>query len=171
MSATQTGSAAPNESATRISYVRPAIVLTIVLTLVTGVIYPAVTTGISGALFNHQAAGSLITDGDKVIGSSLIGQNFTHNNYFWGRLSATSNSPYNPMATGGSNLAASNPALDKIVADRVAALRAADPQSYKPMSAASLLRRNLWIYGVGGLLVPFVGIKLIDMILTVLHLS
>lgn len=129
MSATQTGSAAPNESATRISYVRPAIVLTIVLTLVTGVIYPAVTTGISAALFSHQAAGSLITDGDKVIGSSLIGQNFTHNNYFWGRLSATSDSPYNPLSSGGSNLAASNPALDKIVADRVAALRAADPQS------------------------------------------
>lgn len=111
------------------SYLRPAIVMTVLLTLVTGVIYPLVTTGISTAVFRQQAQGSLIIAGDKAIGSELIGQNFTHSNYFWGRPSATSDSPYNPMASGGSNLAVSNPALDKAVADRVAALRLANPQS------------------------------------------
>ncbi|GAB2935998.1 potassium-transporting ATPase subunit KdpC [Hafnia psychrotolerans] len=114
---------------TRHSYLRPAIVMMILLTLATGVIYPLITTGISTALFHKQAQGSLIMDGDKLIGSELIGQNFTHNNYFWGRPSATSDTPYNAMASGGSNLAVSNPALDKAVADRVAALRRANPQS------------------------------------------
>lgn len=114
---------------TRHIYLRPAIVMMILLTLATGVIYPLITTGISTALFHKQAQGSLIMDGDKLIGSELIGQNFTHNNYFWGRPSATSDTPYNAMASGGSNLAVSNPALDKAVADRVAALRRANPQS------------------------------------------
>jgi len=114
---------------TRQSYIRPAIVMTVLLTLATGVVYPLITTGISTALFRQQAQGSLIQDGGKLIGSELIGQNFTRSNYFWGRPSATSDSPYNPMASGGSNLAVSNPALDKAVADRVAALRLANPQS------------------------------------------
>ncbi|WP_194150474.1 potassium-transporting ATPase subunit KdpC [Ewingella americana] len=114
---------------TRHSYIRPAIVMTVLLTLATGVVYPLITTGISTALFHQQAEGSLILEGDKLIGSELIGQNFTHNNYFWGRPSATSDTPYNAMASGGSNLAVSNPALDKAVADRVAALRLANPQS------------------------------------------
>jgi K+-transporting ATPase ATPase C chain len=114
---------------TRHSYLRPAIVMMILLTLATGVIYPLITTGISTALFHKQAQGSLIMEGDKLIGSELIGQNFTHNNYFWGRPSATSDTPYNAMASGGSNLAVSNPALDKAVADRVTALRRANPQS------------------------------------------
>lgn len=114
---------------TRQSYIRPAIVMTVLLTLATGVVYPLITTGISTTLFRQQAQGSLIQDGGKLIGSELIGQNFTRSNYFWGRPSATSDSPYNPMASGGSNLAVSNPALDKAVADRVAALRLANPQS------------------------------------------
>lgn len=113
----------------RMSYLRPAIVMTVLLTLATGVIYPFVTTGISSAVFSYRAQGSLIHDNGVLIGSELIGQNFTHTNYFWGRPSATSDSPYNPMASGGSNLAVSNPALDKAVADRVAALRLANPQS------------------------------------------
>lgn len=117
-------------SVTRTAYVRPALVMTVILTLVTGVAYPLLTTGVSELVFNSQAMGSLIKDGgNKVIGSSLIGQNFTRNNYFWGRPSATSDSPYNPMASGGSNLAASNPALDQAVKDRVAMLRKANPQS------------------------------------------
>ncbi|MGC6386127.1 potassium-transporting ATPase subunit KdpC [Ewingella sp. S1.OA.A_B6] len=114
---------------TRHSYIRPAIVMTMLLTLATGVIYPLLTTGISTALFHQQAQGSLILEGDKLIGSELIGQNFTHSNYFWGRPSATSDTPYNAMASGGSNLAVSNPVLDKAVADRVTALRLANPQS------------------------------------------
>jgi len=111
------------------SYLRPAIVMTVLLTLATGVVYPYVTTGISSAVFSYRADGSLIRDNGVIVGSELIGQNFTHNNYFWGRPSATSDSPYNPMASGGSNMAASNPALDKAVAGYVAALRQANPQS------------------------------------------
>ncbi len=117
-------------SVTRIAYVRPALVMTVLLTLATGVAYPLLTTGVSELVFSSQARGSLINDSsDKVIGSELIGQNFTRNEYFWGRPSVTSDSPYNPMASAGSSLAASNPALDQAVKDRIAALRKANPQS------------------------------------------
>lgn len=117
-------------SVTRIAYVRPALVMTVLLTLATGVAYPLLTTGVSELVFSSQARGSLINgSNDKVIGSELIGQNFTRNEYFWGRPSVTSDSPYNPMASAGSNLAASNPALDQAVKDRIAALRKANPQS------------------------------------------
>lgn len=129
MSVLRAQTAHPAPRPVRMSYLRPAIVMTVVLTLVTGVIYPFVTTGIASAVFSYRAEGSLIRDNGVIVGSELIGQNFTHDNYFWGRPSATSDTPYNPMASGGSNLAASNPALDKAVADRVAALRKANPQS------------------------------------------
>jgi potassium-transporting ATPase KdpC subunit len=129
MSVLRTQSANHAPAPQRMSYLRPAIVMTVMLTLVTGVVYPFVTTGISTAVFNYRAEGSLIHDNGVIVGSELIGQNFTRDNYFWGRPSATSDTPYNPMASGGSNLAASNPALDKAVADRVAALRKANPQS------------------------------------------
>lgn len=76
-----------------------------------------------------QANGSLIREGDTVRGSALIGQNFTGNGYFHGRPSATAEMPYNPQASGGSNLAVSNPELDKLIAARVAALRAANPDA------------------------------------------
>ena len=121
-------------SVTRIAYVRPALVMTVLLTLATGVAYPLLTTGVSELVFSSQAMGSLIKDGsNKVIGSELIGQNFTRNEYFWGRPSVTSDTPYNPMASGGSNLAASNPALDQAVKDRVIALRKANAQSTAPV--------------------------------------
>jgi len=107
------------------SQLRPAMLVLLLLTLVTGVGYPLLTTGLAQWLFPAQANGSLI----EAHGSALIGQNFTQPGYFWGRPSATSDAPYNPLASGGSNLAASNPALDKAVADRVAALRAANPLS------------------------------------------
>jgi len=97
----------------------------LLLTLITGVGYPLLTTGLAQWLFPAQANGSLI----EAQGSELIGQNFTRPGYFWGRPSATGDAPYNPLASSGSNLAASNPALDKAVADRVAALRAANPLS------------------------------------------
>lgn len=117
-------------SVTRTAYVRPALVMTVLLTLATGVAYPLLTTGVSELVFRPQAMGSLIHDGsNKLLGSALIGQNFTRNDYFWGRPSVTSDSPYNAMSSGGSNLAASNPALDQAVKDRVAALRKANPQS------------------------------------------
>ncbi|WP_278495452.1 potassium-transporting ATPase subunit KdpC [Pantoea vagans] len=111
------------------SQLRPAILLLLLLTLVTGVVYPFLTTGLAQWLFPAQANGSLLEEDGVAHGSALIGQNFTQPDYFWGRPSATSDKAYNPLASGGSNLAASNPALDKAVADRVAALRAANPQA------------------------------------------
>ncbi|EML1451512.1 potassium-transporting ATPase subunit KdpC [Enterobacter kobei] len=108
---------------------RPAILLFILLSLITGGLYPLVTTALGQWWFKDQANGSLIMQNGENRGSRLIGQSFTDARYFQGRPSATAESPYNPMASGGSNLAGSNPALDKAVAERVAALRAANPQA------------------------------------------
>lgn len=108
---------------------RPAILLFILMSLITGGLYPLVTTALGQWWFQDQANGSLIIQNGESRGSRLIGQNFTDARYFQGRPSATAESPYNPMASGGSNLAGSNPALDKAVAERVAALRAANPQA------------------------------------------
>ena len=108
---------------------RPAILLFILLSLISGGLYPLVTTALGQWWFKDQANGSLILQNGENRGSRLIGQNFTDARYFQGRPSATAESPYNPMASGGSNLAGSNPELDKAVAERVAALRAANPQA------------------------------------------
>jgi len=108
---------------------RPALLVLILLTLITGGAYPLVTTLFGQWLFQTQANGSLIVDNGQVRGSVLIGQNFTEAKYFHGRPSATADSPYNPMASGGSNLAASNPELDKLIQERVKILRAANPQA------------------------------------------
>ena len=108
---------------------RPAILLFILLALITGGLYPLVTTALGQWWFKDQANGSLIMQNGENRGSRLIGQSFTDARYFQGRPSATAESPYNPMASGGSNLAGSNPELDKAVAERVAALRAANPQA------------------------------------------
>ncbi|MBS3047931.1 potassium-transporting ATPase subunit KdpC [Enterobacter mori] len=106
---------------------RPAILLFILLSLITGGLYPLATTALGQWWFAEQANGSQIIQNGESRGSRLIGQNFTDARYFQGRPSATAESPYNPMASGGSNLAGSNPELDKAVAERVAALRAANP--------------------------------------------
>jgi len=116
-------------NAIRHRYLRPSLVLLVLFTLVTGVAYPLLTTGLSALVFRSQAQGSLIFEAGKPVGSALIGQSFSRPDYFWGRPSATTDSAYNAMASSGSNLAVSNPALDKAVAERVAALRAANPQS------------------------------------------
>ncbi|WP_432225862.1 potassium-transporting ATPase subunit KdpC [Enterobacter wuhouensis] len=108
---------------------RPAILLFILLSLITGGLYPLVTTALGQWWFQDQANGSLIIQNGENRGSRLIGQNFTDARYFQGRPSATAESPYNLMASGGSNLAGSNPELDKAVAERVATLRAANPQA------------------------------------------
>ena len=108
---------------------RPAILLFILLSLITGGLYPLVTTALGQWWFKDQSNGSLILQNGENRGSRLIGQNFTDARYFQGRPSATAESPYNPLASGGSNLAGSNPELDKAVAERVAALRAANPQA------------------------------------------
>ncbi|WP_454121824.1 potassium-transporting ATPase subunit KdpC [Kosakonia sp. Marseille-Q7440] len=110
---------------------RPAFLLLILLTFITGGLYPLLTTAFGQWWFHDQANGSLIEQGDTVRGSRLLGQDFTAPGYFHGRPSATADAPYNPMASGGSNLAGSNPELDKQVAERVAQLRAANPHSPK----------------------------------------
>ncbi len=109
------------------SYLRPSLVMLILLTLVTGIAYPLLTTGLSQLLFSGTANGSLLYQGDKAIGSALIGQSFSKPGYFWGRPSATADSAYNAMASGGSNLATTNLLLDRAIAERVAQLRQADP--------------------------------------------
>ncbi|MDW2741588.1 potassium-transporting ATPase subunit KdpC [Atlantibacter subterraneus] len=111
------------------SMLRPGIVLLLLLTLITGGVYPLLTTLLGQWWFADRAAGSLIYQHDRLRGSRLIGQDFTQPGYFQGRPSATAETPYNPQASGGSNLAASNPELDKQIAARVAALRAANPNA------------------------------------------
>ncbi len=113
--------------------IRPAIVMLLVLTLITGIVYPFATTQVARWWFPEQAAGSLIRMGGQLRGSVLIGQEFTRPDYFQGRPSATSDRAYNPMASGGSNLAASNPALDDAVKQRVAALKKANPAAPGPV--------------------------------------
>lgn len=108
---------------------RPALVVLIFLTLVTGGVYPLLTTALGQWWFHDQANGSLILQDKEIRGSRLIGQAFSSPGYFHGRPSATANSPYNPEASGGSNLAGSNPELDKEVAARVMQLREENPQA------------------------------------------
>jgi len=107
--------------------IRPAISLFALMSVVTGLAYPVLVTGAARIAFPDQAAGSLVEVDGKVIGSTLIGQNFTEPRYLWGRPSATATSPYNGGASGGSNQGPSNPALVDAVKARVAALKAADP--------------------------------------------
>jgi K+-transporting ATPase ATPase C chain len=103
---------------------KPALLLLVFLTVICGGIYPAVVTGIASVVFPRQAGGSFVTGEDgRLIGSSLIGQPFSAQEYFWPRPSATAGFPYNPMASGGSNAGPTNPALAKTVADRVATIR------------------------------------------------
>lgn len=108
---------------------RPALLLLVLLTLMTGGVYPLVTTLLAQWWFPYQAKGSLIIDKGQILGSALIGQNFTAAKYFHGRPSATADQPYNPLASGGSNLAGSNPVLDKQIQERVKVLRLANPQA------------------------------------------
>ncbi len=113
--------------------IRPAVTLFILLSLITGLVYPLLVTGIGQVLFPQQAAGSLIEQDGKPVGSRLIGQHFTDPKYFWGRPSATGPYPYNAAASSGSNLGPLNPALTAAVKSRVAALRAADPGNTQPV--------------------------------------
>jgi potassium-transporting ATPase KdpC subunit len=108
---------------------RPALVSLVALTLITGLLYPLVVTGIAQVLFPRQANGSLILIDGKPVGSSLIGQPFDAPKYFWGRPSATSPFPYNAAASSGSNLGPTNDALIKAVQARIDALKAADPDN------------------------------------------
>jgi potassium-transporting ATPase KdpC subunit len=112
---------------------RPALVSLAALTLITGLLYPLVVTGVAQVLFPRQANGSLILIDGKPVGSSLIGQPFDAPKYFWGRPSATSPFPYNAAASSGSNLGPTNDALIKAVQARIDALKAADPDNPLPL--------------------------------------
>ncbi len=112
---------------------RPAITVFALLTILTGVVYPLVVTGVAQSVFPHQANGSLIEKGGEVIGSELIGQQFDDPGYFWGRPSATSPEPYNAASSSGSNLGPTNPALISTVEARVRALQEADPDNRLPI--------------------------------------
>ena len=117
------------ENVGQTSIVRPALILFVILSVVTGLLYPLAVTGVAQAVFSHQANGSLITQNGKVVGSELIGQSFTAPGHFWGRPSTTVPMPYNAAASGGSNQGPTNPALVDAVQARIKALRAADPDN------------------------------------------
>jgi potassium-transporting ATPase KdpC subunit len=118
---------------------RPAIIILLAMTVITGIIYPLAITGIAQLAFPHQANGSLILKDGKAVGSELIGQQFDDQKYFWGRLSATGDFPYNAYnaqtltGSSGSNYGPMNPALFKAVQDRINALKAADPTNNAPI--------------------------------------
>lgn len=110
-----------------------AVLSTLVLTVLVGLIYPLAITGLAQLLFPKQANGSLIYKDGKPIGSRLIGQPFDDPKYFWSRLSATSPVPYNAANSSGSNLGPTNPALFKAIQDRIDALHKADPDNKEPI--------------------------------------
>ncbi|MDD4912802.1 MAG: potassium-transporting ATPase subunit KdpC [Sideroxydans sp.] len=112
---------------------RPAVISFVVLSLLTGIAYPLLVTGISQATLSDKAHGSLIINDGKTVGSSLIGQSFSDPKYFWGRPSATGPVPNNAAASSGSNLGPTNPALIDAVKSRVQALREADPGNTTPV--------------------------------------
>jgi potassium-transporting ATPase KdpC subunit len=113
--------------------IRPALTLFLLLTALTGFVYPLVVTAIAQALFARQAAGSILMREGHAVGSALIGQSFSDPRHFWSRPSATTPQPYNGTASTGSNLGPLNPALTDAVKARVAALRAADPGNTAPV--------------------------------------
>lgn len=115
-------------------YIRPAIVSFVLLSAATGLIYPLAVTGFARIFYPEQAAGSLMQDKDgKLIGSELIGQNFSAPKYFWGRPSATAPMANNATGSAGSNQGPLNPALSDAVKARIEALRAADPDNKLPI--------------------------------------
>jgi K+-transporting ATPase ATPase C chain len=112
---------------------RPALMMLVLLTLLTGVLYPFVVTQVAQTIMPGKANGSLIMRGDQAVGSELIGQPFSDPKYFWGRASATSPFPYNAAASSGSNQGPLNPALADAVSARIKALRDADPENKAPV--------------------------------------
>ena len=109
---------------------RYAVGFVVLLTVLTGVIYPLAVTGIVQALFRHQANGSLISDNGETVGSELIGQPFSDPRYFWGRLSATG---YDAADSSGSNYGPTNPALLEAIQARIDALKVVDPDNQEPI--------------------------------------
>jgi len=116
-----------------ISLLRPLLVIFVLLTVMTGLVYPLAVTVIGKAIFPDQAAGSLVMRDGRAVGSSLIGQSFAEPKYFWGRISATAPMPNNGAASGGSNFGPTNSALIDAVRARIEALKAADPGNTLPI--------------------------------------
>lgn len=122
-----------------LTHLRPALVVFVLLSLITGIIYPYLVTGIAQVAFPYQANGSVIVVDGQAVGSELIGQQFDDPKYFWGRLSATGTFPYNAFnadnltASSGSNYGPLNPALTDMVQARIEALKAADPDNTAPI--------------------------------------
>lgn len=126
-----------------LTHLRPALVMLLLMTVITGIAYPLAMTGLAGALFPHQAAGSLVERGGKIVGSELIGQNFASDAYFHPRPSATTDTdpadatktiaaPYNAANSSGSNLGPTAKALADRVKDDVARLKAENPSAPVP---------------------------------------
>jgi K+-transporting ATPase ATPase C chain len=114
---------------------RPAIVLLVILSVITGLLYPALVTGIAQLVFPRQANGSLIEQDGKAVGSVLIGQPFADPKHFWSRASGTSPYPYNASSSSGTNQGPTNPALTDAVTARIKALKDADPDNKLPIPA------------------------------------
>lgn len=118
-----------------VNQLRPAVLLLLLLTVITGGVYPLLTGRLAQWWFPEQARGSLLKTGNDIRGSLLIGQAFQRPVYFQGRPSATADMPYNALASSGSNLAVGNPALDTLFKQRIAALRQANPAADGPVPA------------------------------------
>ncbi len=115
------------------NHIKSSFLMLVVMTVVTGIAYPLLVTGVAQAVFSDQASGSLIVRDGKPVGSELIGQPFSSPKYFWGRPSATAPYPYNASASSGSNQGPTNAALTDAVAARIKALRDADPGNTSPV--------------------------------------
>lgn len=126
----QTNSSEPDNKS---PVLRPALVLFVVLSLITGLLYPLLVTGVAQTMVPHQANGSLILRDGQAVGSELIGQPFSQPGHFWSRPSATDPMAYNAAASGGSNFGPSHPALAEAVQARIGVLRAADPGNTAPV--------------------------------------
>jgi len=113
--------------------IRRSVICLFMMIILTGAIYPLFITGIGKVCFSKQCQGSLIVHGDKVVGSELIGQQFDDPKYFWSRPSSTSPVPYNASASAGSNLGPTNPTLINAVQERIAKLKAANPENKLPV--------------------------------------
>lgn len=112
-------------------HVKISLKLLLITTVFTGILYPLLVTMVGQQIFPWRANGSFVTKNNRLVGSLLIGQDFSSDQYFWGRPSATTGTPYNALASSGSNLAQSNPLFFIQIKDRVLRLQKAHPQSYK----------------------------------------